>query len=258
MTCDILVTSPVLMCTADHSENLVMHRRVLVIEDERDIASLVGLHLRDLDLEVATCGDGDEGLRLALSEHWDLVVLDLSLPGTDGLEICRRVRLGGEYTPILMLTARSSELDRVLGLETGADDYLTKPFGIVEFIARVKAILRRVQHLRSERDSPNRSLRVGDIEIDLDERSVRCAGRIVELTAREFELLAHFARHPGKVFSRAELLDHVWGMTHDAYEHTVSSHINRVRSKLEKDPANPRYLVTVWGVGYRLANTRLQ
>jgi DNA-binding response OmpR family regulator len=246
------------MGNPDCNESLMTHRRVLIIEDEQDIASLVGLHLRDLDLDVATCGDGREGLELALSGHWDLIVLDLSLPGIDGLEICRRVRLGGEYTPILMLTARSSEMDRVLGLETGADDYLAKPFGIIEFIARVKAILRRVQQLRSERASASRWLRVGDIEIDLDERRVRCAGRPVDLTAREFALLAHLARHPGKVFSRAELLDQVWGMTHDAYEHTVSSHINRVRSKLEDNPAKPQYLVTVWGIGYRLENTRLQ
>jgi DNA-binding response OmpR family regulator len=235
-----------------------MDRRVLVIEDEQDIAALVGLHLEDLDLEVVTCGDGRTGLDYALSERWDLVVLDLSLPGIDGLEICRRVRLSGEYTPILMLTARSSEMDRVLGLETGADDYVTKPFGIVEFTARAKAILRRVQHLRAKQSEPRDRLLVADLDIDLDDRRVRRAGRPIELTAREFDLLAHFARNPGKVFSRAQLLDQVWGMTHDAYEHTVSSHINRLRSKLEPDPANPRYLVTVWGVGYRLAGTRLQ
>ena len=235
-----------------------MDRRVLVIEDEQDIAALVGLHLRDLDLEVVTCGDGHQGLDYALTEHWDLVVLDLSLPGIDGLEICRRVRMSGEYIPILMLTARSSEMDRVLGLETGADDYVTKPFGIVEFTARAKAILRRVQHLRSARVDRGERLRVGDLEVDLDDRLVRRAGRTVELTAREFDLLTHLARNPGKVFSRAQLLDQVWGMTHDAYEHTVSSHINRLRAKLEPDPANPRYLVTVWGVGYRLAEARLQ
>ena len=246
------------MSNDSQQEPSVMDRRVLVIEDEQDIAALVGLHLRDLDLEVVTCADGQQGLDYALSERWDLVVLDLSLPGIDGLEICRRVRLSGEYIPILMLTARSSEIDRVLGLETGADDYVTKPFGIVEFTARAKAILRRVQHLRSARIDGSERLRVGDLEIDLDDRQVRRAGRTVDLTAREFDLLTHLARNPGKVFSRAQLLDQVWSMTHDAYEHTVSSHINRLRAKLEPDPANPRYLVTVWGVGYRLAEARLQ
>jgi DNA-binding response OmpR family regulator len=246
------------MSNDSQQESPGMDRRVLVIEDEQDIAALVGLHLKDLDLEVVTCGDGRDGLDQALSERWDLVVLDLSLPGIDGLEICRRVRLSGEYTPILMLTARSSEMDRVLGLETGADDYVTKPFGIVEFTARAKAILRRVHHLRSARLNDGNGLTVGDLEIDLDDRQVRRAGSTIDLTAREFDLLSHFARNPGKVFSRAQLLDQVWGMTHDAYEHTVSSHINRLRAKLEPDPANPRYLVTVWGVGYRLAETRLQ
>jgi DNA-binding response OmpR family regulator len=240
------------------NESVSMERRVLVIEDERDIANLVGLHLRDLALEVETCGDGREGLDRALAEHWDLVVLDLCLPGIDGLEICRRVRLGGEYTPILMLTARSAEMDRVIGLETGADDYLGKPFGIVEFIARVKAILRRVQHLKSGASTGRSRLRAGDVEVDLEERFASRAGRSLDLTAREFDLLAHFVSHPGKVFSRAELLDELWGMTHDAFEHTVSSHINRLRAKLEPDPANPRYLTTVWGVGYRFVPTRLQ
>jgi len=235
-----------------------MDRRVLVIEDEPDIAALVGLHLRDLALEVVTCNDGRQGLDFALAEHWDLVVLDLSLPGIDGLEICRQVRLSGEYTPILMLTARSSEIDRVLGLETGADDYVTKPFGIVEFTARAKAILRRVRHLRGGAPAPHEMLQVADLQIDLDRRRVHRGGHSVDLTAREFELLAHFARAPGKVFSRAQLLDQVWGMTHEGYEHTVSSHINRLRAKLEPDPANPRYLMTVWGFGYRLADTRPQ
>jgi DNA-binding response OmpR family regulator len=243
---------------ASPGERPGMNRRVLVIEDEQDIAALVGLHLKDLDLEVATCANGHDGLDRALTEHWDLVVLDLSLPGMDGLEVCRRVRLDGEYTPILMLTARSTEMDRVLGLETGADDYLTKPFGIIEFIARVKAILRRVQHLRNQPMAASQVLRIGDLTIEVDERIVTRAGRRLELTAREFSLLVHFARHPGKVFSRSELLDQVWGMTHDAYEHTVSSHINRLRAKIEPDPTDPRYLVTVWGTGYRLDNTRLQ
>jgi len=231
-----------------------MSGRVLVIEDDHDIAELIRLHLQDLGLDVAVCNDGVAGLDQALGRSWDLLVLDLRLPGIDGLEVCRRVRLEGKYTPILMLTARSMEMDRVLGLETGADDYLTKPFSVIEFIARVKAILRRVRHLAAGATPNLRVLRVGEIEIDIDRRTVRCGGRPVELTAREFDLLVHFARHPGRVYTRAQLLDQVWGLQHEAYEHTVSSHINRLRAKIEPSPVAPRYLLTIWGVGYRFAS----
>jgi DNA-binding response OmpR family regulator len=231
-----------------------MQRRVLVVEDDYDIAELIRLHLRDQGLDVVVCSDGTAGLKQALGRSWDLLVLDLRLPGIDGLELCRRVRLEGKYIPILMLTARSTEMDTVLGLETGADDYLTKPFSVIEFIARVKAILRRVQHLAAGATSNLQVLRVGEIEIDIDQRTVRCGGRPVELTAREFALLLHFAQHPGRVYTRAQLLDQVWGLQHEAYEHTVSSHINRLRAKLEPSPTAPRYLLTIWGVGYRFAS----
>jgi DNA-binding response OmpR family regulator len=231
----------------------MMSGKILVVEDEPDIAELIGLHLRDLGHEVVTCVDGKAGLELALRRRWDLLVLDLRLPGIDGLEICRRVRLEGEYTPILMLTARTTEMDRVLGLETGADDYLTKPFSVIEFIARVKAIFRRVQSLGQRTTSGAQVLRIGDLAIDVDQRTVQRGDLPVELTAREFDLLAHFARHPGRVFTRAQLLDGVWGVKHEAYEHAVSSHINRLRAKIEPSPTQPRYLLTVWGVGYRFA-----
>jgi DNA-binding response OmpR family regulator len=231
-----------------------MQRSVLVIEDDHDIAELIRLHLRDQGLDVVVCSDGVAGLAEALGRSWDLLVLDLRLPGIDGLEVCRRVRLEGKYIPILMLTARSTEMDRVLGLETGADDYLTKPFSVIEFIARVKAILRRVQHLAAGAARNVRVLQVGEIEIDVERRTVRCGGRSVELTAREFDLLVHFAQHPGRVYTRAQLLDQVWGFQREAYEHTVSSHINRLRAKIEPSPATPRYLLTIWGVGYRFAS----
>jgi len=227
-------------------------KNILVVEDEPDIAELVSLHLRDLGHDVTVSANGRAGLDLALQRQWDLLVLDLRLPGIDGIEICRRVRLEGEYTPILMLTARSTELDRVLGLETGADDYLTKPFSIIEFIARVKAIFRRVQCLR-DKAATAPLLRIGDLEMDVDQRTVQLAGRPVDLTAREFDLLAYFARHPGRVFTRSQLLDQVWGVKHEAYEHAVSSHINRLRAKIEPSPTSPRYLLTIWGVGYRFA-----
>lgn len=228
--------------------------RVLIVEDERDIARLLALHVEDLGCSVELCHDGIHGLARALDgTGWSLIVLDLKLPGLDGLEICRRVRASERYVPILILTARAGESDRVLGLDSGADDYLTKPFSILEFASRVKAILRRVRYLSSRERVALRVLRGADLEIDLAQRVARRGGRELGLTLREFDLLAHLMRHPHRVFTRAQLLDEVWGTTHDAYEHTVNSHINRLRGKLEPDPARPRYIVTVWGVGYRFA-----
>ena len=226
-------------------------QRVLVIEDEPDIAELIRLHLRDLNLQVTTATDGKDGLARALHDRWDLVVLDLSLPGVDGIDICRRLRDADFYTPVLMLTARAAEYDRVIGLDAGADDYLPKPFSVLELQARVRAILRRVAHLGPVPGEAAKLVRIGELEVDLEARTVRRSGVMLNFTAREFDLLAHFVRHPGKVFGRSQLLDQVWGLTQDAYEHAVSSHINRLRAKLEPDPAQPRYLVTVWGVGYR-------
>ena len=226
-------------------------RNVLVVEDDPDIASLLGLHLQDLGCTVEFAVDGTQGLTRAMGQpDWSLVVLDLQLPGVDGLEICRQVRANAGYTPILMLTARAGEPDRVLGLETGADDYLTKPFSVVEFAARVKAILRRVERLSRPSPVELRITRHGELEINLERRSAHRAHQRLDLTAREYDLLAFLAAHPGRVFSRAQLLDQVWGTTHDTFEHTVNSHINRLRSKLEPDPSQPRYIKTVWGVGY--------
>jgi DNA-binding response OmpR family regulator len=229
-------------------------RKVLVVEDDSDIASLLGLHLQDLGCAVEFAVDGAQGLARATGAgDWSLIVLDLQLPNVDGLEICRQVRAHAGYTPILMLTARAGEPDRVLGLETGADDYLTKPFSVVEFAARVKAILRRVERLSCRSPVELRITRYGELEIDLERRTAQRAGRRLDLTAREYDLLAFLAERPGRVFSRAQLLDQVWGTTHDTFEHTVNSHINRLRSKLEPDPSQPRYVETVWGVGYRFA-----
>ena len=227
-------------------------RRVLVIEDDRDIAALVRLHLLDLGCEVQLADDGAAGLALAQAQAFDLVILDVMLPGLDGLEICKRLRAGAHYLPILMTTSKASELDRVLGLELGADDYLTKPFSVGELMARVKAIFRRVDAMAASAAKPlPASLSAGELAIDLDRRVVTLAGRTVELTAKEFDLLAHFAAHPGRVFSRAQLLDKVWGYSNIGYEHTVNSHINRLRAKIEQDPAKPRYILTVWSVGYK-------
>jgi DNA-binding response OmpR family regulator len=228
-----------------------MPRNILVIEDNPDISELVSLHLRDYGHGVEVVGDGELGLRRALSGEFHLIILDLMLPGMNGLEICSKLRAGSSYVPILMLTAKSSEVDRVVGLETGADDYLIKPFSIHELLARVKAIFRRVDLLSADQQCDNQRIVRGGLEIDTEKREVAILGNRVELTAKEFDLLAQFAAHPGKVYSRKQLLDLVWGYQHDGYEHTVNSHINRLRRKIEPDPTKPEFLLTVWGVGYK-------
>ena len=233
-----------------------MTRKVLVVEDNPDIAKLVSLHLKDLDCEVALAADGLRGLDEARARRYDLIILDLMLPGMDGLELCRRLRGETDYTPILMLTAKSSEVDRVVGLEIGADDYLTKPFSISELLARVKAIFRRVDALGAGRPPAPKRLNLGAMAIDVEKRTVTVTGRAIDLTAKEFDLLLQFAEHPGRVYSRQQLLDLVWGTGHMGYEHTVNSHINRLRGKIEDNPAEPEYVLTVWGVGYKF-NDRL-
>jgi DNA-binding response OmpR family regulator len=232
-------------------------RRILLVEDEQDIAELVSLHLRDLCDEIVVAADGYEGMRLATSETWSLAILDLCLPGPDGLAICRAIRREGAYQPILMLTSKSAELDRVLGLETGADDYLTKPFSVLELVARVRAIFRRIDNLqKSPQAGPDltENVSAGNLTIDPSRREVTLGSQQIELTAREFDLLDYFARNPGRVFRRADLLDKVWGYGHEGYEHTVNSHINRLRAKIESNPSKPEMIVTVWGVGYKFTS----
>lgn len=235
----------------------MLQKKILVIEDDRDIARLIELHLRDIGCAVQVEHDGLTGLEQALSTPYDLIILDLMLPRLDGLELCRRLRARPNYTPILMLTAKSSELDRVLGLEFGADDYLTKPFSIRELLARVKALFRRIEAIGAQSaPASQEQIRVGELVIDVPRRQVTLQGKPVHLTAKEFALLLQFARHPGRVYTRAELLDLVWGYGYEGYEHTVNSHINRLRAKIEQDPAHPRYILTVWGIGYRFFDPR--
>lgn len=242
------------MDETSHHRPSVKPRTILVIEDDRDIARLLELHLRDGGYDVQVAQDGTTGCKHALSKTYDLIILDLMLPGMDGLDICRTLRAKSTYTPILMLTARSTELDRVLGLEVGADDYLTKPFSIRELLARVKALFRRVEALTASTDGGGQKLiSAGDLVIDTEKRKVTLSGKTVDLTAKEFDLLLHFAQHPGRVYTRSQLLDVVWGYAHAGYEHTVNSHINRLRTKIERDTSRPRYIVTVWGVGYSFA-----
>jgi DNA-binding response OmpR family regulator len=229
-----------------------MEKKVLVIEDDPDIANLVEIHLRDMGFISEHENNGIDGLNKALKNEYALVILDLMLPRLDGLEVCKRIREEKKGLPILMLTSKSEEFDRVLGLELGADDYLTKPFSLRELMARVKAILRRVDAVKEEvsGDEP-REVIFGDLVINMEKRKVTLAGYTIELTAKEFDLLALFASHPGRAYSRQELLDIVWGYQFDGYDHTVNSHINRLRSKIEENPSEPKFIKTVWGVGYR-------
>ncbi|HEY0878201.1 MAG TPA: response regulator transcription factor [Zeimonas sp.] len=237
-----------------------MEKRILVVEDQSDIAELIAMHLRDLALQVECVHDGAAGYEAARSGRYDLVILDVMLPSRDGLDVVRALRMDRVTTPVLMLTARSTELDRVLGLELGADDYLTKPFSIPELQARVKAMLRRLDMHQPASQAASvpagaaEQIEFDELRIDCASREVRLVGRPIALTAKEFDLLVHFARNPGRAFTRLQLLDSVWGTTFEGYEHTVNTHINRLRSKIEADPARPRYVLTVRGVGYRFAN----
>lgn len=227
-------------------------RHILVVEDEQDLASLLVLHLSELPARVDVANDGELGLQMALAQRWDVIVLDLRLPKLGGLDVCREIRAHNPAVPILMLTARSGELDRVLGLELGADDYLTKPFSVLELQARIKALLRRARHAAQPHGGgAAASLAAGSLKIDREQRRAWLAGDEITLTPREFDLLWHFASHPGRVFTRAELLATVWGYGHDGYDHTVNSHINRLRAKLGDERTEASFIQTVWGVGYR-------
>ena len=235
-----------------------MASHILVAEDQADIRDLIVLNLQHAGYAVAAVADGPAALASQGERASDLLILDLMMPGLDGLEVCKALRAKGRATPILMLTAKSTELDRVLGLELGADDYLTKPFSMAELLARVKALLRRADLLRAAAAAPTpaQAVRNGELEILPVRREVRInrpdGGSTLEFTALEFDLLLHFANHPGRVFSRAQLLDAVWGYSHDGYEHTVTTHINRLRAKVEQDPMNPRFILTVRGAGYKM------
>jgi len=227
---------------------------LLLVEDDRQLAEMVCQHLRSLSVAVTHCDNGDAGMRLALSGRFDLLLLDIMLPGTSGLDICYAVRQRDPLLPIIMVTALDSEADRVMGLTQGSDDYLVKPFSIRELKARVQSQLRRLQALKQVAAGPElHSLACDDLVLDLDARSCRLGSREIELTAREFDLLRYFMEHPGRAFSRGQLLDAVWGYNYEGFEHTVNSHINRLRTKLEADPGKPRFILTVWGLGYKFA-----
>jgi DNA-binding response OmpR family regulator len=228
-------------------------RRVLIVEDDTELAELLSLHLREDGFAAERAASGPEGLRKAREGGFVLVILDIMLPGANGIEVCRRLREGERHVPVLMLTAKSEETDKVVGLEVGADDYVTKPFGIRELMARVRALTRRYREMdgSGEEDGEGEVLEYGPLRVDIGRRRVTLRGRRVDLTAKEFELLVLLARHPEQAFSRDRLLDRVWGYSHAGYGHTVNSHINRLRSKIEEDHSQPRFVRTVWGYGYR-------
>lgn len=229
-----------------------MTRNVLIVEDEQELAKILKRHLEDLSCTVQMAFTGDAGLKMAESKAFDLILLDIMLPGMDGLEVCRHLRTHRVYTPVLMLTARATEVDKVLGLEMGADDYLTKPFSVAELTARIKAIFRRVDVLSEQARGAHQPLRFGEtLSIDPRSREVLLRGKPITLTHKEFDLLLHFAQNPGRVYSRTQLLDAVWGYSHEGYEHAINCHISRLRAKIECDPAKPELLQTAWGVGYK-------
>lgn len=253
-----------------------MTDKILIIEDEQDIAQLIQAHLTELSLACDICSTGHQGLEKARSGEYQLIVLDLMLPDMNGLDICRQLREQLPLQAIMMLTSRSSETDRVLGLELGADDYLTKPFSVRELQARVRAQLRRAHslqalsqlkgnndttatanghastHMNGNSVQTENVTCVGKLMVDDRCHTVTFADQDIELTSTEFELLSFLGKHPDQVFSRSQLLDSVWGYHHSGYEHTVNSHINRLRSKLENDATTPKIIQTVWGVGYKL------
>jgi two-component system alkaline phosphatase synthesis response regulator PhoP len=225
-------------------------KTILVVDDEPGIASLVRDYLEHAGFGVLVAGDGRNALALARSRRPDLVVLDLGLPGLDGLDVARALRRDSDV-PILMLTARTDEADRVAGLELGADDYVSKPFSPREIVARVRAILRRTEIATTLADAP---IRVLDVELDPARLRASIGGRPVDLTPTEFALLATLARQPGRVFTRSQLLDAIHGVAFEAYERAIDGHVKNLRRKLEPDPTHPRYLLTVHGAGYRFAD----
>ncbi|MFN0185021.1 MAG: response regulator transcription factor [Aquabacterium sp.] len=227
-----------------------MNEHLLIVEDDDAIADALTLHLKEAGYRLHRERDGLLAMRAIDRQRWDLVLLDLMLPGADGWDVCRHLRQRHPGVPVIMLSARSAEAHRVLGLELGADDYLAKPFSMLELVARMRSLLRRIEQLRAQVQAPV-ELRFGSFRLDTATRRLFDAEREVALTLRELDLLVFLARHPQRNFGRDELLRRVWGAGFDGFEHTVNSHINRLRNKIEANPREPRRIVTVWGVGYR-------
>ncbi len=228
-------------------------KKVLIIEDDPSLVELLEIHLKDLDCQLVKAFTGEDGLAQVKAQMLDLIILDLMLPGIQGLEVCRQIRAANNFTPVLILTAKSEEQDIVRGLEAGADDYLTKPFGVREFIARVKAILRRSELKSQFVPIIEKKRQFRNLIIDEENRKATLRGQRLDLTRKEFDLLALLAAHPGKSYTREQLLNLVWGYEFEGFEHTVNSHINRLRAKIEPDINRATYILTTWGVGYRFS-----
>ncbi len=226
-------------------------KQILMIEDDPSIVELATIHLKDIHCEVTKSHSGFEGLHLATTGTYDVIILDVMLPEINGIEICKRIRAEKNFTPIMMLTARSEEIDKIIGLETGADDYLTKPFSLREFIARVKALIRRTEMLTPEPETIPEILQCQNLVMNTTKRKVTLDEQKIELTPKEFDLLLLFMSNPGVSYSRETLLNQVWGYEFSGYEHTVNSHINRLRTKIETNLTTPKYILTTWGIGYR-------
>jgi len=233
-----------------------LNRRVLLVEDDCDLTEVVTLHLQNEGYEVVATHDGRAGLDAYASGNWTAILLDWMLPGLSGLDVLRDIREKDRQIPVLMLTARGEEADKVLGLELGCDDYMTKPFSLRELTARLNALQRRVELARdiAQGSSENKVLDFGSLEIDHTKRKVIVRGETVKLTLKEYDLLFTLASHPGRTYSRSQLLSKVWDQDTDVYEHTVNSHVNRLRGKIEENPNRPRYILTVWGIGYRFTD----
>ncbi len=227
-----------------------MNEHLLLVEDDDAIAVALRLHLEDAGYRLHREANGQHAMAAIDRQRWDLVLLDLMLPGADGWEVCRHLRARHADVPVIMLSARSAEAHRVLGLELGADDYMAKPFSMLELVARIRALLRRIDQMRSA-PSLKQEFRFGPFRLDTLRRELLRGDAALPLTLREFDLLHFLLKHPGRAFSRGELLQRVWGEGFDGYEHTVNSHINRLRSRIEDNPREPKRVVTVWGVGYR-------
>ncbi len=235
------------------SQSSTTDRRILIIEDDRELIDLLTMHLSAEGYQVAAAADGDAGLQAFQAGSWGLVILDWMLPTTSGLDVLREIRATDTRTPVMMLTARGEEADRVLGLELGCDDYLTKPFSIRELTARIKVLRRRIERAEelARIAGGDRILNLGPLKIDHSKRKVQVEDAPVQLTVKEYDLLYTLASRPGRTFSRRQLLDLVWDQDSDVYEHTVNSHINRLRNKIEQNPNRPQLILTVWGIGYR-------
>ena len=229
--------------------------KILIIEDDRDIADLIAIHMDDNGHEAYKVHDGKEGLIRSMENEYDLIILDLKLPGMDGLEICKKLRQEKVDTPIIMLTSKSEEIDKVLGLEIGADDYMTKPFSIRELVARVKSVLRRGKRESQDTKATDRVLECENFFVDISKRIVKAYNKQVELSPKEFDMLVLMASNPGKTYSRLDLLNQVWGVDFEGFEHTVNSHINRLRSKIENNMNEPEFILTTWGVGYKFRDS---